>query len=127
MTDTRNPLPLALLAGGFATRLRPLTRSLPKSLLDVNGDPFIAHQLRLLPPCFPVTEEKQRVAARRRGPVASPEVAGGGQVTGFFSFIIVAIAGEYIEQPGKVLAWTFLGVAAYQAWGTREAREAEAA
>jgi NDP-sugar pyrophosphorylase family protein len=42
------PLPVAVLAGGFATRLRPLTETVPKSLLDVNGEPFIAHQLRLL-------------------------------------------------------------------------------
>lgn len=39
--------PLALLAGGLATRLRPLTEKLPKSMLDVAGEPFIAHQLRL--------------------------------------------------------------------------------
>jgi N-acetyl-alpha-D-muramate 1-phosphate uridylyltransferase len=41
-------LPVAILAGGLATRLRPLTSMLPKSLLDVNGEPFVAHQLRLL-------------------------------------------------------------------------------
>jgi N-acetyl-alpha-D-muramate 1-phosphate uridylyltransferase len=41
-------LPVAILAGGLATRLRPLTDSLPKALIEINGEPFIAHQLRLL-------------------------------------------------------------------------------
>lgn len=41
-------LPVAILAGGFATRLRPLTESVPKSLLPLHGKPFIWHQLRLL-------------------------------------------------------------------------------
>jgi len=41
-------LPVAILAGGLATRLRPVTENLPKSLLEVNGEPFIFHQLRLL-------------------------------------------------------------------------------
>ena len=41
-------LPVAILAGGLATRLRPATERIPKSLLEVNGQPFIAHQLRLL-------------------------------------------------------------------------------
>ena len=41
-------LPVAILAGGLATRLRPVTEKLPKSLLEVNGEPFIFHQLRLL-------------------------------------------------------------------------------
>jgi len=41
-------LPIAILAGGLATRLGPLTKNTPKSLIQVAGDPFIAHQLRLL-------------------------------------------------------------------------------
>jgi NDP-sugar pyrophosphorylase family protein len=44
----RELLPVAILAGGLATRLHPLTQALPKALVDVNGEPFIAHQLRLL-------------------------------------------------------------------------------
>lgn len=40
--------PLALLAGGLATRLLPVTASIPKSMVEVAGEPFIAHQLRLL-------------------------------------------------------------------------------
>jgi NDP-sugar pyrophosphorylase family protein len=39
---------VAILAGGLATRLRPLTNRLPKALIDINGEPFVAHQLRLL-------------------------------------------------------------------------------
>ena len=41
-------LTVAILAGGLATRLRPVTETVPKSLLEVNGEPFAAHQLRLL-------------------------------------------------------------------------------
>jgi NDP-sugar pyrophosphorylase family protein len=41
-------LTVAILAGGLATRLRPVTETVPKSLLEVNGEPFAVHQLRLL-------------------------------------------------------------------------------
>lgn len=40
--------PLALLAGGLATRLGALTASIPKSLIEIAGEPFVAHQLSLL-------------------------------------------------------------------------------
>jgi NDP-sugar pyrophosphorylase family protein len=40
--------PLALLAGGLATRMRPATQRIAKSMLRVAGEPFIAHQLRLV-------------------------------------------------------------------------------
>jgi MurNAc alpha-1-phosphate uridylyltransferase len=43
-----NSPPLALLSGGLGTRLGQLTSSLPKSLVSVAGEPFIAHQMRLL-------------------------------------------------------------------------------
>ena len=39
--------PIAVLAGGLAKRMRPLTERLPKALLEVAGEPFVAHQLRL--------------------------------------------------------------------------------
>jgi len=45
---SRTLFPVAILAGGLATRLRPRTDTIPKSLIDINGEPFIAHQLRLL-------------------------------------------------------------------------------
>ena len=41
-------IPVAILAGGLATRLRPITEKIPKSLVSVAGKPFLAHQLELL-------------------------------------------------------------------------------
>ncbi|MGD0251819.1 MAG: nucleotidyltransferase family protein [Verrucomicrobiota bacterium] len=41
-------IPVAVLAGGLATRLRPITEKIPKSLILVAGKPFLAHQLELL-------------------------------------------------------------------------------
>ena len=49
MTSARiGEVPVAILAGGRATRLRPLTESIPKAMVEVAGRPFIDHQLDLL-------------------------------------------------------------------------------
>jgi NDP-sugar pyrophosphorylase family protein len=41
-------VPVAVLAGGLATRLRPITATIPKALVEVAGRPFVDHQLALL-------------------------------------------------------------------------------
>jgi len=46
--NLEQPFPIAVLAGGLATRLRPLTEKIPKALVPVAGKPFLAHQLELL-------------------------------------------------------------------------------
>ena len=41
-------LPVAILAGGLATRLHPVTQTIPKALIEIAGKPFIEHQLEYL-------------------------------------------------------------------------------
>ena len=41
-------LPVAILAGGLATRLRPITETIPKALVEVAGRPFAEHQVESL-------------------------------------------------------------------------------
>ena len=40
--------PVAILAGGLATRLRPVTEKIPKALIKIADEPFLTHLLRLL-------------------------------------------------------------------------------
>jgi NDP-sugar pyrophosphorylase family protein len=46
--NSLSELAVAILAGGLAKRLRPITETVPKVLVPVAGQPFLAHQLELL-------------------------------------------------------------------------------
>ena len=41
-------MPVVILAGGLATRMLPLTERIPKALFEIEGHPFLWHQLQLL-------------------------------------------------------------------------------
>ena len=41
-------LPVAILAGGLATRLRPITRTIPKAMIEICGEPFAHWQMKKL-------------------------------------------------------------------------------
>jgi NDP-sugar pyrophosphorylase family protein len=41
-------LPVIILAGGLATRLRPITEKIPKALVEIRGKPFLDYQMRLV-------------------------------------------------------------------------------
>jgi hypothetical protein len=56
-------------------------------------------------------------AARGAGVVAA------GGVAAFLAYAALALSGDYFGQPGKVLAWTLLGLAAGQAWGSARSNE----
>jgi hypothetical protein len=49
------------------------------------------------------------------GPLERP--LGVAALAGFVGFLLLCVMGEYIEQPGKALAWTLLGIASWEAYG----------
>jgi hypothetical protein len=55
------------------------------------------------------------IVRRLRGAPPSAQPLAVAAFAGFVAFLVLGCFGEYIEQPGKVLAWTFLGIAAWQA------------
>jgi hypothetical protein len=63
------------------------------------------------------------VARRLRHAPGDARPLGLASLAGFVAFLGIAAAGESVEQPGKVVAWGLLGIAAAQAF--RSARSAE--
>ena len=51
----------------------------------------------------------------RAGPLSRP--LGVAALVAFTAFLVLCLMGEYIEQPGKALVWTLLGVATWDAYG----------
>jgi O-antigen ligase len=56
------------------------------------------------------------VARRLRNAAGDSRSLGLAALAGFVAFLGTAATGEAVEQPGKVVAWGLLGVAAAQAW-----------
>lgn len=48
MTTAKPITSIAILAGGLGTRLYPITKTIPKNLIEFNGIPFVDYQLKLL-------------------------------------------------------------------------------
>lgn len=46
--EKRSQMQTVILAGGLGTRLRPITDSIPKSMMPILGKPFIRYQIELL-------------------------------------------------------------------------------
>ena len=55
------------------------------------------------------------LARRFRRAASESRAIGLAALAGFLSFVGLSLSGEYVEQPGKVIAWGLLGVAAAQA------------
>ena len=63
-------LPVAILAGGLAIRLRPITEDIPKALISVAGRPFAEHQIELLREQGLIRGARQPIRVLARGDIA---------------------------------------------------------
>jgi O-antigen ligase len=57
------------------------------------------------------------IARRLRRGVGERRAVGLAALGGFIAFLGLSATGEYVEQPGKIVAWALLGLAAAQAFG----------
>jgi mannose-1-phosphate guanylyltransferase len=64
-----------ILVGGFGTRLRPLTLSVPKPLVDFGNKPMILHQVSTIAPSRGFIYQVIRYSAGRTGEVHLYELA----------------------------------------------------
>ena len=48
MAFPKRDMQCLILAGGLATRLKPITENIPKGMLPINGKPFLEYQIELL-------------------------------------------------------------------------------
>jgi hypothetical protein len=64
------------------------------------------------------------VRLSRIGPAQRP--LGTAALVGFGSFLVLMLMGEYVEQPGKLFAWTLLGVAIWEVVGRRASADPRA-
>ena len=62
------------------------------------------------------------IARRLRHASGDQRALGLAALSGFVAFLGIGTVGESVEQPGKVVAWALLGVAAAQAWRAPRAR-----
>ncbi|HEX8073553.1 MAG TPA: O-antigen ligase family protein [Thermoleophilaceae bacterium] len=63
------------------------------------------------------------VGRRLRRTAGTSRTLGLAALAGFVAFLGISLAGEYVEQPGKVVAWALLGIAVSQALGVPDTGE----
>jgi N-acetyl-alpha-D-muramate 1-phosphate uridylyltransferase len=108
-----NTLPVAILAGGLATRLHPVTAKVPKALLPIAGRPFIHWQLGLL------AQQGIKEVVMCIGHLGEQIQAAVGDGSGFGVTVRYSIDGDTLQGTGGALrrALPMLGEAFFVLYG----------